>query len=504
MKRNDKPIATGTYGSVYEATHNSEKVAVKVCFIVSKHTRARGALNIREVDSLKRCDYPYITFPRLVTYSNPFSEPLPDCGQKYDNVFITLDLALNNGYHLIRTTEELIPAHLKRIGMQITQAIGYLHAKGMMHRDIKLSNVLLFWSPRWTGLLDCKVGDFGMCKRLNGSKRHSVHVGTSYYRPPEIALENPIYGYSSDIWALGIVWYELFNKCRPFDGNENNLSLVKTIFAKRGTPDEETFNYLVGDTDAAPKYEIFSNHPFAKLEIVDNDRIKNFEKKMDDVPNFGTLDQYIDLIERMIVIDPRRRLTINEVLQHRFFSEVPRVRNSDWFGLVQEAYEPMEYHILTKSKNPKREVGTKAWEKLHGSNLKQDTKWQIIFLGLDIYDRCLLRMEELQIDFATINILHLAMCCINIAVKYYHDIYAPNMMKLFTERIEDDEFETLEKLIFEKLLDWKIYRITVYECLDEKIRPDMLLKTLIKKDKIYGNYVNVIAQIYLNVLKNGQ
>ncbi|KAG1714753.1 Serine/threonine-protein kinase Nek5 [Nymphon striatum] len=123
--------------------------------------------------------------------------------------------------------------------VQIAFALRYIHSKNIIHRDLKAQNIFLAEHDI------IKIGDFGISKRLTGSKDFaSTAIGTPYYLPPEICQKkkypfksifktccfltyNERYGFGCDIWALGCVLYELSSLKKPFVANSIQTLLIQ-------------------------------------------------------------------------------------------------------------------------------------------------------------------------------------------------------------------------------------------------------------------------------------
>lgn len=111
---------------------------------------------------------------------------------------------------------------IKNVLCQIAIALEYCHDRNIFHRDIKTQNIFLCKNGR------VKLGDFGVSKQMNDSNMMAqTQTGTPYYLSPEIC-NGEGYGSKSDIWALGIIVYEMMNFHLPF--NERGLGrLVRSI-----------------------------------------------------------------------------------------------------------------------------------------------------------------------------------------------------------------------------------------------------------------------------------
>ncbi|KNC49433.1 NEK protein kinase [Thecamonas trahens ATCC 50062] len=93
-------------------------------------------------------------------------------------------------------------ARIMRWTWQIGSALEYLHARRILHRDLKAHNVFV------TASGDVKLGDFGIARRLASHDLASTMIGTPLYMAPEVLAGKP-YGFKSDVWSLGCIVYEL-------------------------------------------------------------------------------------------------------------------------------------------------------------------------------------------------------------------------------------------------------------------------------------------------------
>jgi NIMA (never in mitosis gene a)-related kinase len=106
--------------------------------------------------------------------------------------------------------------------LQICMALEYVHGRKILHRDLKSQNIFL------TANNTIKLGDFGISKVLESTCDQALTVqGTPYYMSPEICQSKP-YTYTSDVWALGCILYELCTLKHAFSA-ENLLGLVFKI-----------------------------------------------------------------------------------------------------------------------------------------------------------------------------------------------------------------------------------------------------------------------------------
>lgn len=119
---------------------------------------------------------------------------------------------------------------------QALLALKYIHDKHVLHRDLKSGNFFLSKAG------NLKMGDFGIAKVLNCTQAVArTAIGTPYYLSPEVCQEKP-YAWPADIWAMGIILYELCALKLPFDGGSNMVILVQSILRGTAPPLPEEYS----------------------------------------------------------------------------------------------------------------------------------------------------------------------------------------------------------------------------------------------------------------------
>ena len=99
--------------------------------------------------------------------------------------------------------------------VQLALALQHVHERGVLHRDLKTSNVFVAGASAHV-----KLGDFGVAKAIGADDAAlaATCVGTPYYMPPEL-FRGEAYGTKADVWALGCVLYELLTRRRAFQAS---------------------------------------------------------------------------------------------------------------------------------------------------------------------------------------------------------------------------------------------------------------------------------------------
>lgn len=154
-----------------------------------------------------------------------------------------------------------------RIGIwmnQMINALAYLHHKSILHRDIKTKNIFLRNSKiqevTHTDLPDLVLGDFGVAKILNdatANKMASTFIGTPFYMSPE-QLEQKPYSKSSDVWALGCIFYELIELKRAMEAR----TLIQCLWQATNGPTPKFSNEDFLDWQDVLNAMLQKNHHF--------------------------------------------------------------------------------------------------------------------------------------------------------------------------------------------------------------------------------------------------
>ncbi len=196
-------LGRGKFGLVRAAIHKKSgaEVAVKI-LNKSKLSAEDITLAKREIEILKLCQHPNI-IQLLDTFENP------------DYIYIVMEI-LRGGdlYEYLHKRGFMIPeARARNIIHALATSLYYLHSYGIVHRDIKLDNVLMVDESDDS---DIKLVDFGLSKMIGPNESCTEPFGTYGYAAPEVLEQKPYTG-SVDIWGLGVVLYIMLTGHAPFE-----------------------------------------------------------------------------------------------------------------------------------------------------------------------------------------------------------------------------------------------------------------------------------------------
>lgn len=217
-------IGDGSMGVVYRAVHRAigRQVAVKIL----KPERARDPRSVErffaEAQAVNR-----IRHPNIVDITD-FADDT--AVHKY----CVMELLNGESLRSRLDREGFVPPELiPRIVSQIADALAAVHAAGVVHRDLKPDNIFLVGSPESP---EVKLLDFGVAKLAQRgldegelrATRDGAMIGTPEYMSPEQLAQKPVDA-ATDIYALGLVWYEMITGQRPFSADSYGELVIKHI-----------------------------------------------------------------------------------------------------------------------------------------------------------------------------------------------------------------------------------------------------------------------------------
>lgn len=196
-----KTLGQGTYGKVKLAVEKAtgKQVAIKYIKktkIQEDHDLIRLRREIKIMSSLRH--------PHIVNINEVF--------ENKDRIILVMDCADGGELYDYINSNHLTEKDARRIFRQIVSAIHYCHQNGIVHRDLKLENILLDHEN------NAKIADFGLSNYYTHSDLLKTYCGSPLYASPEIVNGQPYHGPEVDCWSLGVVLYTLVYGTMPFDG----------------------------------------------------------------------------------------------------------------------------------------------------------------------------------------------------------------------------------------------------------------------------------------------
>jgi len=260
-----KLLGQGSFGSVYEAEHIifKNKVAMKIINKSDNDVDEKEILN--EIDILKKLSHPNIVkiFEFYITKAHYYivTEYCKD-GELFSYI--------KNKYS---------ERQLAVLFYQIFSGLWYLHDHKILHRDIKLENIMISGKEKdqSTGeeLFWIKIIDFGTAKIFEKNKKEKDVVGSSYYIAPEVLKQN--YNEKCDTWSVGIILYMALVGKAPFDGKDDDEIIHKIAKANYNNKDSKLLNHSPEVRDLLSKLlEKDINKRFSAKEALEHPWFEKF------------------------------------------------------------------------------------------------------------------------------------------------------------------------------------------------------------------------------------
>ena len=278
----DKSIGKGGFGSVWKVRHKVTRqiFAIKVINKDSIVKQNMVEQTNREIEIMYKLDHPHI----IKLYSH-FED---------DEDFCLIMQIASKGqlYSVIKRLKRLDQRTAAQYMREVISAIKYLHTRNppIIHRDIKPENILLDQDGR------CKLADFGWSNFDDGTKNRETYCGTPEYLAPEMVTKSG-HDESVDIWALGVLLFEMLTGRTPFNFNGDRIQLYNNI---------------------------------KSLRIV----------WTDDFPQLAK-----DLVGRILRLNPKDRLNLDQMINHQWFRDTPLLKPL-LNPIVYNERQKLESHLI--------------------------------------------------------------------------------------------------------------------------------------------------------------
>ena len=281
-----------------------------------KNKTTRDIVVLKEIRQKKTEDAPSKEVLREILIMMNFSHPHI---VKYNSVFvhkcqvvIEMEFCISSLSNVIKKiSKPFYIGQVKKIVRSIALGIKFLHDHDIIHRDIKPGNIFIDEN------CVVKIGDFGSARISPQQKKENEDeekkkgsgggkekkekrpltpgVGTKWYKAPEIIFGGKHYDKSVDIWSFGCLMAEMF-LLEPLFPGSTDFEMINLIFSFIGFSKED---------DKVLKPQLHINFRERPKDIFEN--------------TFDTAEKdSIDLMSKMLVANPNKRITVEEILQHPF------------------------------------------------------------------------------------------------------------------------------------------------------------------------------------------
>ncbi|TRY60882.1 hypothetical protein DNTS_035148 [Danionella cerebrum] len=220
-------LGTGTYGKVKRAVErrSGDMVAIKTIRKEKIRNDLDRAHIRREIEITSS-----LLHPNIIRLYEVF--------ESRERIVMVLEYAGGGElYDYIQLKHRLSEDEARHYFRQITAAVHYCHQNGVVHRDLKLENVLL------DNNFNVKLADFGLSNRFIRGQHLDTFCGSPLYASPEIINGLPYHGPEVDCWSLGVLLYALVHGSMPFDGSSYSILKEQISQGQYKTPDLDSEAY---------------------------------------------------------------------------------------------------------------------------------------------------------------------------------------------------------------------------------------------------------------------
>lgn len=476
-------LGGGTYGKIYEAVSQDNQVfAVKRILIPKIYSGT--IVSTRELNILLEAkNHPFCIQIKDIHYSPPFGDGslTPDTEETAtDKVYFLLEKGDMDGLRYNRN-KSISWVDRKLFLLHLALSLEFLHSRGIYHRDVKPANVICFLNPDGT-LQAAKLTDFGLSQYYTTQTLSLPDMVTLWYRAPEIALRKE-YNLKVDVWSFGCILYEYVagtQLLRP----ESDLQLINSVIGLLPFPREDILlaRQIMGNVASPGKIMCLRD----RIHLPDY-QIASFNSSLlGGKSNSGNYRDYLDLLEGCLKVNPKERLSMNQVLNHPFFNghrkTIHQTRSK--FGINSEG-EFVFQTVPTLDYKPGniRSFGMNLFRSIYFDRLNFPVRsWysdRILFHGIEMFDRFLLSETEGSSPSLWVNTF------LFISAKFFR-IMQPNVgIDLFAYQVPSSELALFrnqviqfEEFVIRDVFKGRIYQPTLYEESSEYLTEDKIKRLL--------------------------
>ncbi|XP_054272450.1 cyclin-dependent kinase 8 [Macrosteles quadrilineatus] len=314
-------VGRGTYGHVYKARRKDGPDMNREFALKQIEGTGLSMSACREIALLRELKHPnVINLIRVFLSHND------------RKVWLLFDYAEHDLWHIIKFHRAakankkpvMVPkAMVKSLLYQILDGIHYLHSNWVLHRDLKPANILVMGEGSERGRV--KIADMGFARLFNAPLKPLADldpvVVTFWYRAPELLLGARHYTKAIDIWAIGCIFAELLTSepifhCRQEDiktSNPYHHDQLDRIFNVMGFPLEKDWEDIRKMPEHPTLLKDFKRSNYSNCSLV---KYMDRHKIKPDTRAFN-------LLQKLLLMDPNKRITSEQAMQDAYFKEEP-------------------------------------------------------------------------------------------------------------------------------------------------------------------------------------
>ncbi|XP_053207217.1 cyclin-dependent kinase 9-like [Panonychus citri] len=295
-------IGQGTFGEVFKAKHKQSKKFVALKKVLMDNEKEGFPITaLREIKILQLLNNENVVNLIEICRTKTKADGVKGSPATFYLVFDFCEHDLAGLLSNMNVKFSL--AEIKKAMQQLFNGLFYIHSNKILHRDMKASNILITKDGK------LKLADFGLARAFSAnstSKKYTNRVVTLWYRPPELLLGERNYGPPVDLWGAGCIMAEMWTRSPILQGgtDQSQLTLISQLC---GSITPEVW-------PGVENLELFN-----KLELIKGQKRLVKEKLKGYVRDASALD----LLDRLLCLDPSKRIDSDSALNHDFFWSDP-------------------------------------------------------------------------------------------------------------------------------------------------------------------------------------